>query len=357
MVRYVLVVAVAVADTALLWLDGAGGWTLAAYAVSVASVMAAVDRLPFAAFLAALALAVFTGGSLALLVCTGFHAGHRVRTRSDVVVTAVVLAAYVGVVLMVAQRAPGGQEPWTVLARVAVLTVLPLLAGRYLVRQREQLRRERDLVAERERLRISRDMHDSLGHLLSLVSVRAAALEAGPLPADQRRAVHGLAAAARTAAAELHHVVGTLRRHEGPGLEGIDGLVARLRAAGVAVTAETSGRSVPLPGEDVARAAYRVVQEGLTNAVRHAPGAPVTLSLDWQPDALLVTVANLVPRRAPTGETGGTGPAGETGGTGLAGLSERVGAAGGLLRVRSEPHEFRLVAMLPLAPAATGAAA
>ncbi|WP_066936315.1 response regulator transcription factor [Microtetraspora fusca] len=79
------------ADTALLWLDGTRGWTLAAYAVAVALTMAAMNRLPFAAFLAALVLAVLTDGSLALLVCTGFQAGHRISARRDVVVTACAL--------------------------------------------------------------------------------------------------------------------------------------------------------------------------------------------------------------------------------------------------------------------------
>ncbi|GAA2848231.1 hypothetical protein GCM10020220_042190 [Nonomuraea rubra] len=90
-----LVAVVVVADSALSWLDGMGGWALVAYAVAVALTMAARGRLPFAAFLAALALALVTGGSLALLVCTGFQAGQRLSTRRDLVVTAAGLIAYV----------------------------------------------------------------------------------------------------------------------------------------------------------------------------------------------------------------------------------------------------------------------
>ncbi|MFC7592086.1 histidine kinase [Nonomuraea antimicrobica] len=233
MSRYALVPAVVVADTALLWLDGTRGWTLAAYAVATALAVAAMHRLPFAAFLAALTLAVLTGGSLALLACTGFQAGHRISARRDALVTAGALSAYVCVLLLAAQRSPGVEDPWISLARVVVLTVLPLLAGRYVAQQREHLRRERALIAEqerlRERLRIAHDMHDSLGHLLSLVSVQAAALEVGPLPPDQRRAVGGLADTARAAAAELHEVVNALRNHDAPGLADIDDLVARSR--------------------------------------------------------------------------------------------------------------------------------
>ncbi|MGW3348813.1 sensor histidine kinase [Nonomuraea rubra] len=346
-----LVAVVVVADSALSWLDGMGGWALVAYAVAVALTMAARGRLPFAAFLAALALALVTGGSLALLVCTGFQAGQRLSTRRDLVVTAAGLIAYVCALLLAVERSPGGEDPWVSLARVVILTALPLLAGRYVAEQREHLRREKALVAEqerlRERLRIAHDMHDSLGHLLSLVSVQAAALEVGSLPPDQRRAVSGLADNARAAAAGLHQAVSALRDHDTPGLDDLDGLVARSRAAGAAVTIETCGEAVPLADPRASHAAYRVVQEGLTNAVKHASGAPITVSLDWQPDALLLSVANPLPRHPHS-------PAG--GGSGLPGLTERVAAAGGLLQVHPGPRVFRLVAMLPLVPVLAGAA-
>ncbi|MGP3918803.1 sensor histidine kinase [Nonomuraea sp. 10N515B] len=353
MSKYALVAAVVVADTALLWLDGTAGWLLAAYAVAVALTMAAMNRLPFAAFLAALALAVLTGGSLALLVCTGFQAGHRISARRDVIVTACALSAYVCVLLLAVERSPGAQEPWISLARVVVLTALPLLAGRYVAQEREHLRRERALIAEqerlRERVRIAHDMHDSLGHLLSLVSVQAAALEVGPLSPGQQLAVGGLADAARAAAVELHEVVNALRSHDAPGLDDIDDLVARSRAAGATVTIESSGEALPLTDPRASHAAYRVVQEGLTNAVKHASGTPITVSLDWQPDALLVSVANAMPRRPSSSSS-------SSGGGGLHGLTERVAAAGGLLRIHPGPREFRLVAMLPLVPVLAGAA-
>ncbi|RJL27156.1 sensor histidine kinase [Bailinhaonella thermotolerans] len=351
MSRYAVIVAVMVADTALSWLDGSRGWAAVTYAVAVALVMAAMRRLPFAAFLAAVGLALFTGGSLALLVFTGFQAGRRIPARGEAVAAAGVLGAYAGFLLLAMERSSGVEDPRVRLARVVVLTALPLLAGRYVARQREHMRRERALVAERERLRerlrIARDMHDSLGHLLSLVSVQAAALQVAPLPGEQRRAVDGLAEAARAAAAELHEVVGALRDHDAPDLDDVGDLVERSRAAGARVTVETSGEAVPLIDRGVSRAAYRVVQEGLTNAVKHASGTPVTVSLDWQPDALLISVANPLPRRAPAPEGGGSG---------LRGLAERVAGAGGLLRVHRGPREFRVVAMLPLAPAFAGAA-
>ncbi|MGP3936798.1 sensor histidine kinase [Nonomuraea sp. KM88] len=342
------VVAVAAADTALLWLAGTEGWVLAAFAAVTGLAMAVSPRRPLAAFLAALSLAVLTGGSYALLVCTGYQAGRRMSARRETIVAFAATVAHLGAILMIAQRTALAPEPFVVLARAGVLTALPVLAGRYLAQQREHQRRERELIAERERLRIARDMHDSLGHLLGLVSVQAAALEIAALPAEQRGAVRSLAGTARTAMAELHEVVGALRHADRPGVEGIDELVARAAAAGLAVTVERSGSAAPLAKPDAGHAAHRVVQEGLTNAARHAPGAPIRVSLDWQPDALLVSVANPAVTR-----TGQATP----GGAGLAGLSERVRAAGGLLRVHAEPHEFRLVAMLPLAQDTVGAPA
>ncbi|TDE42607.1 hypothetical protein E1295_27470 [Nonomuraea mesophila] len=349
------VVAVAAADTALLWLDRAEGWALAVYAVATALAMAVSPRRPLAAFLVALTLALQTGGSYALLVCTGYQAGHGISARRDMILASLASVVHLGVLLTIAQRASLAAEPFVVLARVVVLTALPVLAGRYLARQREHQRRERELTAERERLRerlrIARDMHDSLGHLLGLVSVQAAALEVADLPAEQRGAVRGLAGTARTAMAELHEVVGALRHADRPGLTGIDELVARARAAGLTVTVERTGSAAPFAEPDAGHAAHQVVQEGLTNAAKHAPGAPIRVSLDWQPDALLVGVAN------PASGPATSAAPGRPGGAGLAGLSERVRAAGGLLRVHAQPYEFRLVAMLPLAQDTVGAPA
>jgi hypothetical protein len=90
------------------------------------------------------------------------------------------------------------------------------------------------------------------------------------------------------------------------------------------------------------------VEEGLTNAAKHAPGQPVTVSVDWEPDGLLVTVANPLPRRA--SQPGAARPARTAAGHGLAGLSERARAAGGCLGQRPDEEEFRLVTMLPVVP-------
>ncbi|TQM79777.1 histidine kinase [Saccharothrix saharensis] len=353
MARTALLLAVVVADTGSAWLSGVGG--LGVVAAVTAAVLALAARRPLVAFPAAVGMALVTGGSLALLACTSFQTGRRVGSRRELAWVAAAAVTYPVLSLVLTPRL--GTDPWPTLARVALLVALPLAAGVHSTRQAE-------LARTGERLRIAVDMHDSLGRWLSLVSVQAAALEVAPLPADQRPAARDLAHAARTAVDELHAVVAALR--DEPGLAGVDGLVADFRRAGVAVTVERSGEVRPIT-RDAGHAAYRVVQEGLTNAARHAPGRPVVVSLAWQPDALLVGVTNPTDPTAPTGAAKPAPPTGvadasgagvrTAGGTGLTGLAERVRAAGGLLRVRAEADGFRVVAMLPVAVDRVGAAA
>jgi signal transduction histidine kinase len=198
-------------------------------------------------------------------------------------------------------------------------------------------------------------MHDSLGHRLSLVSIQAAALEVAELPAPQRQAVHHLAGAARGALSELHDLVGALREGDDapsrpPAAADVSAVVADFQAAGVRVTVREHGARRPLPGP-TGQAAYRVVEEGLTNATRHAPGQPVTVSLVWEPDTLVVTMLNPLPDGAGPGAGLGGAP-GRSGlgrsGLGLVGLGERVGAVEGLLDHRVADGVFRLCAMLPV---------
>jgi signal transduction histidine kinase len=291
--------------------------------------------------------ALLTLGAYALLAWTAYLTGLAMPSRTDLAVVAGTALLAGGVQVAVA---PQGL-PQHVSGSV-VFFVLPLLVGRYLAQHRRlvrtldahnrQLRTERALLAEREqlreRLRIARDMHDSLGRRLSLVSVRAAALEVSDLPAAHKAAVGALAGSARDAVTELYELIGSLRGTDGgtPGADRIPALVAEFRAAGVAVA--VTGDAGDLPPA-VSRAAYRVVEEGLTNAAKHAAGQPVSIQLTRETGAVLVTVANPVVADPAPG-----------GGYGLTGLSERAGAAGGFVDHRVTDGEFRLVAMLPTTP-------
>jgi signal transduction histidine kinase len=339
-------------------------YLVVAAAVAVFTLVPAGSRWPAAALALALLLASMSGSGHVVLLWAAYQAGRSARSRTG---TAATVGASLGG--LAAQLAVAAADPRValsedlrrVLGTYLVFVALPLLAGAYVaehdrlvasLRERNrELRAQRHLVAEqerlRERLRIARDMHDSLGQRLSLVSVQAAALEVSDLPDAQRTAARQLAQATRTAMSELHELVGALRRDpsaDPPGPDAIRSPIEEFRAAGVAVAlheAGTAGMAGTLPASG-ADAAYRMVQEGLTNAARHAPGQPVTVRLDWEPDALLVAVTNPTDAREPV-----------RAGHGLTGLAERVELAGGYLEHRLEPGGFRLFAMLPrLAPVA-----
>ncbi|GIG55670.1 hypothetical protein Lfu02_00420 [Longispora fulva] len=360
MPRLVLPVLAALADLAVFAVGHAGRlspWWIGAHALATVAVLVCAWRWPAVGLVPALVLGAVDHAVWATLLWTCYRSG-RSAGRAGPAVAAGALAGVLGGQLLAGRPTPAavGQLVFSYL----VFAGLPLLAGRYLRQQHQlvealresnrRLDRERDLIAEserlRERLRIARDMHDALGHRLSLVSVQAAALEvtgvddrAGQLAADARRAV-----------TELHELVGALRgqpdRHRGLGA--MDELVAGFRAAGVDLTVHRSGAPVAVSAL-AGHAGYRIVQEGLTNAAKHAPGRPVRLALAWESDALLITVTNPADPAAAPGAALAAPPCGGpgSGGHGLAGLRERLESVGGYLDHRWQSGEFRLWAMLP----------
>jgi signal transduction histidine kinase len=204
-----------------------------------------------------------------------------------------------------------------------------------------------------ERTRIAREMHDVLAHRLSLLSMHAGALEFRPdaPPAEVAQAAGVVRASARQALEDLREVIGVLREGpEGsastrplPTLEDLPALVEESRRAGVRVRAEYRvpelGSAPPATG----RNAYRVVQEGLTNVRKHAPGTVADVRVEGGPGAgLTVEVRNPPPAG---GEHAVPLP---SAGTGLVGLLERVGLGGGRLEHGwTADGEFRLRATLP----------
>jgi signal transduction histidine kinase len=211
--------------------------------------------------------------------------------------------------------------------------LLGLLRGR-LMQQRRQARLSAEAQARlRERARIAREMHDSLGHDLALIAVRAAGLELSPgLDDTQVKAAGELRLAAADATERLRQIIGLLREEAdaaplAPVDEDVAELVRRARDSGMPITLDAHpGRPPDL--------AHAVVQEGLTNAAKHAPGAPVTVSLRPR----RVTVRNGPPRSRPTALPGGLG---------LAGLEERVRLAGGTLTAGPYGDGFHLTVELP----------
>ncbi len=231
-------------------------------------------------------------------------------------------------------------------------------ANEALARAREQ----RDqLVAERERLAIARDVHDVVAHSLSVVVVQADGASYAAEHADRwtrDEAVAALTAiglTARGALAETRRVVGVLREDGSgdlasePGLADIDDLVAGVRAAGVPVDATLPAAAPDDVAAEVQLAAYRVVQEGLTNVLKHAGAdARGEVLVERVPGGLRVTVAD--------DGLGGSAPS-DGPGSGLAGMRERVAATGGHLVAGPRTRGgYAVTATLPLVPVGSGSA-
>ncbi|KUN22912.1 histidine kinase [Streptomyces antibioticus] len=203
-----------------------------------------------------------------------------------------------------------------------------------------------------ERARIARDMHDILAHAVSLMVVQA---EAGPVvvrsdPARAEAAFDAIAGAGRDAMAQLRRILGVLKEEQRngtspqPGIRALPALVRQVgESTGLRVRLSTSGEPLPLP-PDTDIAAYRVVQEALTNTVKHAYASSATVELDWTEEALTLTVTD--DGRGPTGP--GSGFARPGGGHGLIGIRERAAACGGEARAGRGPDGgFRVVVRLP----------
>jgi signal transduction histidine kinase len=223
-------------------------------------------------------------------------------------------------------------------------------AGLERLRERaELLDRERELLAQRavaeERVRIAQELHDVVAHNVSLIVVQAQAL--GATAGDERvsEATDGIADLGREAIAEMHRTLKLLRAGGGgdparapqPGLGELDGLLERTRGAGVGIDLTVEGEPRPLP-QSVDLSAYRIVQEALTNVVKHAGRAHTTVTLGYRPDALELTIA----------DRGETPPQPSAGGHGLVGMRERAALFGGTLSAGPRAgHGFEVRASLP----------
>jgi signal transduction histidine kinase len=215
----------------------------------------------------------------------------------------------------------------------------------------DEAERTKDEAAHRrameERLRIARELHDSLTHSISVIQVQAgvAVHLAGKRGEDVPPALLAIQEAGADAVRELRATLGVLRSEDdgdGSGLSQLDSLVARARAAGLPVTMTVTGPERPLP-PGVDQAAYRIVQEALTNVSRHAGHASASVQLDYTPEALSIQVDD-DGNGTVTGN--GTRPSGP--GLGLVGMRERVSALGG--RLQAGPRNdggFQVCAELP----------
>lgn len=258
--------------------------------------------------------------------------------------------AVLSVGVMVALVVPGWW-PLAVVAATLVVSVVCIAVLAWWAPQAlgpssaERLARaEQDLELAVERDRIAREIHDGVGHALSIVTVQAAAARR-VLDRDPAFAATALAAiedASRDAAGDLDHALGLLRGDSATAtapardLADLPVLVEATRAAGLAVDWDPDDGEVPDPPLLVSREAYRVVQEALTNALRHSSDRCATLTLERTREQVRITVENPV----------GPGATSRTG-RGLRGMGERVGTLGGALEAGVDGERWRLVATLP----------
>jgi signal transduction histidine kinase len=227
----------------------------------------------------------------------------------------------------------------------AVVFGFALGNSRRLTVERDEAREEQ--AAMGERARIARELHDVVAHHISMIVVQAdtARLATPGMPAAGQEHLLSISATARDAMDELRRVLGVLRDDAGggvehapqPGLDQLDALIDAARGAGTPVRLILQGRARPLAaGVDLA--AYRIVQEALTNARRHAPGAAVDVELRYA-ESLQIWVRD-----------DGPGPSGAADGHGLLGMRERAATVGGTLRTGpANGRGFVVEAELPLA--------
>jgi signal transduction histidine kinase len=294
-----------------------------------------------------------------ILVCLGYAVGRHARGRDGAV------ALTIGIAVMVTLAI--AYDPNDIFFPVVFFWIVPWLAGRT-IRNQTRLARELSEKAERaqhareederraialERNRIARELHDVLAHNLSVMVVQAAGARQ-VLEKNPARAVEAAALIERTgreALAEIRHLFGPVRRGDAEPLSGaqsitrVDDLARRAREAGLRVELRVTGDPVELPaGIDLA--AYRIVQEALTNTLKHSGGARTRVTVAYEPNEVVLSVEDDGEGPRDGYELGDAG-----GGHGLAGMRERAAVYGGVVQAGREPGGgFAVRARLPTRP-------
>jgi signal transduction histidine kinase len=315
-----------------------------------------------------------TGGGGGLLVLAVPLAVYPVvlasrRRRAVLEIGAAVVAIEVGA--LVARGGPdwGATLPGLALAAVGWLAAentrtrrayINAVVERAAEREREREERARRASTD-ERLRIARELHDVVAHAMSIIAIRSGVARMG-LPTRPQEASEALGIiedTSRQALQELRSIVGVLRgaesdttpaqREPAPGLADLEQLLIQIGEAGVPVHLRVEGapRRLP-PGVDLS--AYRIVQEALTNVVRHAAPADAELIVRYLPEEIAIEVTD-TGRVSPRASTGGQSTNGS--GHGLIGMRERVALYGGKLQAEPTPYGFHVLARIPTGQGAT----
>jgi signal transduction histidine kinase len=231
-----------------------------------------------------------------------------------------------------------------------------------LVRRAERLERERDaqaqLGASAERARIAREMHDIIAHNIAVMIALAdgATYTVADDPGQAATLMGEVSATGRSALTEMHRLLGVLRQPAGPGhapqptLTDIDNLLAAIRAAGLPTRLTVTGQPPALP-PSIQLAAYRIIQEALTNTLKHSAAASARVQLTYLPDGVELEVTDDgQPKATPTGAPDAEPPAGH----GITGMRERAAVFGGQVSAGPGPAGgWRVHTMLYLHPEAT----
>ncbi|MET1074755.1 MAG: histidine kinase [Umezawaea sp.] len=343
---------------------GSADWiTLVVLALLSSAVLVVRRRYPFAVLCAVTCLAVLTPPDVPRVtfyacVVAAYSAAAYSQYRPPTLGTLVVMALAVS-------EFTGDTQPVVPNQYIALMVLVPMVVAANGLRtwklrtdeglaQVSTLERERDealrSAVEHERARIARELHDVVTHNVSVMVIQAGAARKvmAAEPDQAREALLAVEAGGRAAMSELRHVMGLLTMDTDgvepvlapqPDVDQLEALVARVRDTGVPVRLTVSGARRPLP-PGVGLAAYRVVQEALTNTVKHAAGAAAEVLVEYGADHLLVEVTDI----------GGTpGPTSAGTGRGLIGLRERLAVYGGTLRAGLRPlGGYRVTARIPL---------
>jgi signal transduction histidine kinase len=339
-------------------------WIAALLAVCSTVPLVAWRRAPGAVFVLTASASVLLAGlgypvtvpvgpavALFLFAASRGEADPWTRRRSGMVVA--LFSAYVVAAGLGGDGFPGSELFHTGLAWAVAWFAgerVRLRRGEVAELKERALRAERDrdregrLAAAEERARIARDLHDSAGHAINVIAVRAGTARLRQDPKRSQAALEAIEELARKTVAEIDVMVGTLREQrsgngpvdEPPGLASLDTLLARHAAAGLDVTVASQGEPRHLESA-VDQAAYRILQEALTNAARHGTGG-ARVELAFGHTALELTISNVATSESAQRVNGGHG---------LIGMRERATLLGGNLEVERANSSFHVRARLP----------
>ena len=302
------------------------------------------------------------GYSSAVIGAALFLAAYTVAAYCDRRVTAVAAAYAVVVMAVVVVVAPGAMGVGAVVTNAALFTgAFALGRSAHVRRENVALLQERAQLAEQaraeearhavadERLRIAQELHDVLGHSLGVIALQAGVgahvIDADP--AEAEASLEAISRTSRSSLAEVRRILGKLRVDSGTagyhpplGLDALDALAAELTEAGLPVHVEVVGVPHQVPAA-LDLTGYRVVQEALTNVVRHAGAARADVTVRYEARTVTVQVD----------DDGRGAPNGSTGGHGQLGMRERVAVWGGTLHTGPRPGGgYRVTATLPYEP-------